>query len=98
MNSARIAGPIGAGVAPIDALKRRNDIGAGRRSAGGTWHVARAAPSRSTKNFRTAPQVTRRAPLIPNSQVTCVLYQLKIHWGAVPVGCQLHAPGAKKLF
>ena len=42
-HSARTAGPIGAGVAPMDAPKRRNDIGAGRGSAGGTWHVARAA-------------------------------------------------------
>ena len=41
---ARTAGPIGTGVAPMDAPKRRNDIGAGRGSAGGTWHVARAAP------------------------------------------------------
>ena len=42
-NSARTAGPIGTGVAPMDAPKRRNDGGAGRGSAGGTWHVARAA-------------------------------------------------------
>ena len=42
-NSARTAGPIGTGVAPMDAPKRRNDIGAGGGSAGGTWHVARAA-------------------------------------------------------
>ena len=43
-NSARTAGPIRTGVAPIDAPKRRNGDGAGRGSAGGTWHVARAAP------------------------------------------------------
>ena len=42
-NSARSAGPIGTGVAPMDAPKRRNDNGAGRGSAGGTWLVARAA-------------------------------------------------------
>ena len=42
-HSARTAGPIGTGVVPIDAPKRRNDVGAGRGSAGGTWHVARAA-------------------------------------------------------
>ena len=40
---ARTAGPIGTGVAPMDAPKRRNEDGAGRGSAGGTWHVARAA-------------------------------------------------------
>ena len=43
MNNVRTAGPTGTGVAPIDAPKRRNDIGADRGSAGGTWHVARAA-------------------------------------------------------
>ena len=42
-HSARTAGPIGTGVAPIDAPERRNEGGAGRGSAGGTWHVARAA-------------------------------------------------------
>ena len=42
-HSARTAGPIGTGVVPIDAPKRRNDDGTGRGSAGGTWHVARAA-------------------------------------------------------
>ena len=40
---ARTAGPIGTGVAPMDAPKRRNEDGAGRGSAGGTWQVARAA-------------------------------------------------------
>ena len=80
-HGARTAGPIGARVAPIDAPKRRNDDGAGLGSAGGTWHVARAAALRSTKNFRTAPQVTRGTPQIRNLQVTRVLHQLKIHWG-----------------
>ena len=42
-NSARTAGPIGTGVAPMDAPKRRNGDGVGRGSIGGTWHVARAA-------------------------------------------------------
>ena len=42
-HGARTAGPIGTGVAPMDAPKRRNDDGAGLGSAGGTWHVARAA-------------------------------------------------------
>ena len=64
----------------MDAPKRRNDE-RGRGSAGGTWHLARAAASRSTKNFRTALQVTRGAPHIRNSQATRVLHQLKIHWG-----------------
>ena len=43
MNNVRTAGPIGTGVAPVDAPKRRNEDGAVRGSAGGTWHVARAA-------------------------------------------------------
>ena len=43
VNSVRTAGPIGAGVVPVDAPKRRNDDGAGAGSTGGTWHVARAA-------------------------------------------------------
>ena len=42
-HSAGTAGPIGTGVVPIDAPKRRNDIGAGRESIAGTRHVARAA-------------------------------------------------------
>ena len=52
---------------------------ADRPAARGTWHV----PPREglQKKNRTALQVTRGAPLIPNSQVTRVLYQLKIHWG-----------------
>ena len=48
--------------------------------------------------IRTHLQVKREAPLIPNSQVTCILCQLKIHWGAVPVGCRLHVPEAENLF
>ena len=36
-NSARTAGPIGPGVAPFDAPKRRNDDGACHESIGGTW-------------------------------------------------------------
>ena len=42
-HSARTAGPIGAGVAPMDALKHRNDHGVSCGSIAGTWHVARAA-------------------------------------------------------
>ena len=55
--------------------------GAGRGSAGGTWHVARAAPSRSTKIFLAPLEVKRGESLNPNSQATRVLYQLKIRWG-----------------
>ena len=35
----------------------------------------------STKNFRAPLEVKRWESLSPNSQVTRVLYQLKIHWG-----------------
>ena len=35
-NNVRTAGPIGTGVVPIDAPKRRNDDGAGRGSIDGT--------------------------------------------------------------
>ena len=35
----------------------------------------------TTKNFRSALQVTQGAPQIRNSQVTRILHQLKIHWG-----------------
>ena len=41
-NSTRTAGPIGTGVAPFDATKRRNDDGACHGSIGGTWHMAHA--------------------------------------------------------
>ena len=36
--------------------------------------------------LRTHLQVKREAPLIPNSQVTFILCQLKIHWGCHPGG------------
>ena len=42
----RTAGPIGPGVAPFDAPKRRNDDGACHESIGGTWHMAHAAAER----------------------------------------------------
>ena len=80
-HGARTAGPIGSGVAPMDAPKRRNDYGACRGSIAGTWHLARAAPLRATKNFLAPLGVKRGQPLNPNSQVTRVLYQLKILWG-----------------
>ena len=80
-HGARTAGPIGTGVAPMDAPKRRNDYGACRGLIAGTWHLARAAPLRTTKNFIAPLGVKRGQPLNPNSQVTRVLYQLKILWG-----------------
>ena len=43
VNSTRTAGRIVTGEAPFDSPIRRNDNGAGRGSAGGTWLVARAA-------------------------------------------------------
>ena len=49
VNSARTAGPIGTGVAPVDAPIRRNDAGADPGSIGGTWHVALATPRRPAK-------------------------------------------------
>ena len=42
-NSARTAGPIGSGVAPIDSPKRRIGDGACHESIGGTWHMAHTA-------------------------------------------------------
>ena len=42
-HSARTAGQIGTGEAPIDAPIRRNDDGADPGSINSTWHVARAA-------------------------------------------------------
>ena len=67
-HSARTAGPIGTGVAPIDAPKRRNDIGAGQRVGG--RHVASYASCRRvidlTKNFIEQPlQVARGAVTDP---------------------------------
>ena len=49
VNSARTAGPIGTGVAPIDGPIRRNTDGANPGSIGGTCHVARAAARRPAK-------------------------------------------------
>ena len=98
MNSTRTAGPKVTGEAPFDSPIRRKDDGADLESISSTWHVACAAPSRLAKIIRTHLQVKRGTPPTLNSQITRILYQLKIHWGAIPVGCQLHAPGAKKLF
>ena len=38
-------------------------------------------PVKACQKIRTHLQVKRGQPLNPNSQVTRVLYQLKIHWG-----------------
>ena len=48
--------------------------------------------------IRTHLQVKWEAPVIPNLHVTCILCLLKIHWGAVLVGCRLHAPEAENFF
>ena len=86
MNIARTAGPIVAGEAPFDSPIRRKDNGAVLGSISSTWHVARAALSRLAKKNRTHLQVKRGAPLTLNSQVTRILYQLKIHWGCRSCG------------
>ena len=86
MNSTRTAGPIVTGEAPFDSPIRRNDDGADLGSISSTWHVARAAPSRLAKKIRTHLQVKRGAPPTLNSQVTRILYQLKIHWGCRSCG------------
>ena len=86
MNSARTAGPIVTDKAPSDSPIRRNDDGADLGSISSRWHVARAAPSKLAKTNRTHLQVKRGQPLNPNSQVTRVLYQLKIHWGCRSCG------------
>ena len=63
-------------------------------------HGARAVHVQvfSTHHFLAALRGTRVAPPIPNSQVTRIPYQLKILWGTIFVGWQLHAPEAENLF
>ena len=96
MNSTRTAGPIVTGEAPFDSPIRRKDDGADLVSISSTWHVARAAPSRLAKKIRTHLQVKWEAPLISNSQVTCILCQLKIHWRCHFCGVQVaRARGGK---
>ena len=51
---------------------------AGRSAARGTWHVA---PREGLPKISAHLEVKRWESLSPNSQVTRVLYQLKIHWG-----------------
>ena len=97
-NSARTAGPIGTGVAPMDAPKRWNDNGAGRGSAGGTWLVARAAAWKLAKKFARTYRSnggnrrsqTRRSHVYhPNLSAFGV---------AVPEGRRLHALGEENFF
>ena len=69
-NSARTAGPIGTGVAPFDASKRRNDDGACHGSIGGTWHI----PPREAFKKNCGPlEVKQGDPPKPNLQVTCMV-------------------------
>ena len=98
MNSARTAGPIVTGEAPFDSPIRRNHDGADLGSISSTWHVARAAPLRLAKKFSRTYRSNGGEPTTTNSKFTHILYQLKILWGAICVGCQLHAPGAEKIF
>ena len=61
-------------------------------------HCARAVHVQvvCTLEIRTHLQVKWDAPLISNSQVTCILYQLKIHWGCRSCGVQVaRARGGK---
>ena len=98
MNSARSAGLIVTGEAPIDSAIRRNDDGAALGSISNTWHVARAAPSRLVKKFARTYRSNKghHRPQTYRSHAYCT--NLKSIGGAVPVGCQLHVPGAKKMF
>ena len=66
-----------------------------RMKKGARVHSARSVHVQvfSTHHFLAAQRGTRDAPPIPNSQVARIPYQLKIHWGAICVGCRLHAPG-----
>ena len=102
VNSAKTAGPIVTGEAPFDSRIRRNDDGADLGSISSTWHVARGTcrPVKACQKIRTHLPVKRGAPPTPNSQVTRILYQLKIHWGCRSCGveCMLHAPEADNIF
>ena len=98
MNSTRTAGPIVTGEAPFDSPIRRKDDGSDLGSISSTWHVARAATSRLAKKIRTHLQVKRGAPPTLNSQVTRILYQLKIHWGCRSCGVQVARARGGKLF
>ena len=81
-NSARTAGPIGPGSGTDRRAETPERHGACHRV--GRRHVARGTCRRVKvyqKFLRTPLQVKRWESLSPNSQVTRVLHQLKIHWG-----------------
>ena len=84
MNSTRTAGPIVTGEAPFDSPIRRKDDGADLGSISSTWHV----PPRQglLKNSHAPTEKKQGAPPTLNSQVTRILYQLKIHWGCRSCG------------
>ena len=98
VNSAWTAGPIGTGEAPIDAHIRRNHDGAGPVSISDTWHVARAAARRPGKSC-SRPYRSNGGHHRAQTRKAHAYYPNLCAFGvAVPVGCQLHAPGAKKFF
>ena len=69
---------------------------AGRRAARGTWHVPprEGLPKIFEQPYRSHGGHHRSETRRPHANCT----NLKSIGGAVPVGCQRHAPGAKKLF
>ena len=94
VNSVRTAGPIGT----IGAHIRRNHDGAGPVSISDTWHVARAAARRPAKSC-SRPYRSNGGHHRTQTYRSHVHYPNLCAFGvAVPVGCQLHAPGAKKFF
>ena len=98
MNSARTAGPIVTGEAPFDSPIRRNDDGADLGSISSTWPVARATPSSLAKNFARTYRSHRGHHRTQTQRSHAYFTNLKSIGGAVPVGCMLHVPEAKKLF
>ena len=58
----------------------------GPRGLGPRVHVQCTCKWFAHFKIRTHLQVKREAPMIPNSQVTFILCQLKIHWGCHPGG------------
>ena len=97
-HSARTAGPIGTGVAPIDAPKRRNGDGAGRRSAGGTWLVARAAACKLAKKIARTYRSNGGHRRSQTSRSYVYHPNLSAFGVAVPEGRRLHAPGEENFF
>ena len=99
VNSARTAGPIVTDEAPFDSPIRRNEDGADFESVD-QQQVARGTccPVKACQKIRTHLQVKWGQPLNPNSQVTSVLYQLKIHLGCRSCGVQVARARGGKLF